>query len=221
MGMFDPRYPVYILFFRRYAPFARFGRFNPLTVGFGYFEGDDRGPSTNISATSRTYAAVFFNRFGPVYDYAGSSGTEFHPAIGSVIKGMAKVNLAVVRSTLAGPDLFGFEAHSEGGNPLVPKSPDIDTFVSARIDFGRPNKLVISGNVRGDSFPSLEVFVLDPAQRGALLVDGRATAGRSTGPMLHLMRSGVNNQLATFTVSLDLNQKGNFLHEFRAAPTDL
>ena len=120
MGMFDPRYPVYILFFRRYAPFARFGRANPLTVGFGYFEGDDRDASTEMDVTSRTYAAVFFNRFGPVYDFAGSSGTAFHPAIGSVITGMAKVSHAIVRSTLTGPDLFGFEANSAGGNPLVP-----------------------------------------------------------------------------------------------------
>lgn len=211
MGMFDPRYPVYILFFRRYVPFGRFGRVQPYTLGFGgYFEGDDRGVSTSLKATSRTYCTVYFNRFGPVYDFAASSGTAFHSVLFGVIRGMADVKHAVTRTTLTGPDLFEFEASSSGRDPLTPIAPNIDTFVKARVDFGSLNFLRISGQVRGDDFPNLEVFLVDPSRKTALLVDGRTDGGRNTGPLFHLWGSGSGVVLAGFNASLPLDKKGYF-----------
>ena len=220
--MIDQRYPAYGLFFRRYAPFARFGRANPLTMGFGYFEGDDRGVSTSLHVSSRTYGAVFFNKFGPIFNFAGTDGTHFHPAIGSVIVGSANVKKTFVRSTIFGPFLFGFHTSTAAGNPLVPKSPDIDTILDVKVDFGQPNTLRISGTVCGDNFPNLEVFlVCSRSAKTALLVDGQTEAGRNTGPLLHLFGEGADNQIASFQASLLLDQNELLDHSSTVGPTSM
>jgi hypothetical protein len=215
--------PVFSFIFRRYAPFARFGRANPLTLGFGYFEGDDRGVSTSQrNTTSRTYGIVFFNRSGPLRLLAGSSGTTFHPAIGDPIVGMAKVGSTLVRDSLAGPDLFSFRASTAGSNPLVPASPDIDTIVHVRIDFGAPKALRITGEVFGDNFPNLEIFILCyHTNQTALLLDGRTGGGRNTGPMLHLWGEGNNNLLARFSAGLTLDERGEMPFSTTVGPTDI
>jgi hypothetical protein len=215
----DKRYPVFGLHFRRYAPFAKFGRANPLTMGFGYFAGDDRGVSTSLQNTSRTYAAVMFNKSGVVHQFAGSSGTEFHPAIGSVIKGMAVVKSNLVRTKLEGPSLFEFRASTAGGNPLVPGAPDIDTFIDARIDFGMAKRLRVSGHVYGDDFPNLEVFLICyRTGRTALLVDGQTEGGRNTGPMGHLLGDGADNLLAVFRGDLPLDDEGRLARSSTVEP---
>jgi hypothetical protein len=218
----DRNFPVFGLHFRRYAPFARFGRANPLTFGFGHFEGDDRDASTSLKSSSRTYGAVLFNQFGIVHSFAGSSGTEFHPAVGDVIKGMAVVKSTVVKNTIHGPSLFGFRASTSGGNPLVPASPDIDTLVDARVDFGLPNMLRISGQVYGDNFPNLEVFVVCyRSGRTALLVDGQTDGGRNTGPMMHLWGSHSEQTLAPLNANLRLDDNGRLLQSTVAGPTKI
>lgn len=222
MVQIDNRFPVFGLYFRRYAPFARFGRANPLTMGFGYFGGDDRGVSTSLQATSRTYGVVMFNQFGIVHNFAGSSGTEFHPAVGNVITGMAHVKNTVVRSTLAGPNLFGFRASTAGGNPLVPGAPNIDTFVDARFEFGRANLLKISGQVYGDDFPNLEVFlVCYRSGKTALLVDGQTEGGRNTGPLAHLAGAHSDQLLATFSAHLELDKNGRLARSSVVGPTTI
>lgn len=218
----DKRYPVFGLHFRRYAPFARFGRFNPLTVGFGYFGGDDRGVSTSLQDSSRTYGAVMFNKFGVVHHFAGACPTEFHPAVGSVIKGMAKVKSNFVRTKLEGPSLFEFRASTAGGNPLVPGAPDIDTFIDARIEFGMASRLRVSGHVYGDNFPNLEVFLMCyRTGRTALLVDGQTEGGRSTGPMGHLWGDGADNLIAVFRGDLPLDDEGRLSRASAAEPTKI
>lgn len=196
--------------FRRYAPFEKFGRINPYTgfTGLGYFAGDNRGPSTSLQVSSRTYGGVMFNRLGIVYNIAGSSGTHFHPAIGDEIIGISKVS-SVVSHTLDGPELFGFKANTAGNNPLVKPSPDINTFVDVVIDFRTPNSLMITGGAYGDSFPNLEVFLLCyRSSRTAMLVDGRTSGGANTGPATKLYGASEFNLLGKILASLTLDQKG-------------
>jgi hypothetical protein len=215
------KYPTFGLYFRRYAPFDTFGA-NIIALG-QRFEGDKRrAASTSLKATSRTYGCVMFNMYGIVYRMAGSSGTRFHPLLFREIVGMAKVSMTVVRSNLAGPGLFEFTASTAGSNPLVPKSPDIDTIIKARVDFGKPRVLRLDGEVFGDNFPNLEVFlVCYRSAHTALLIDGRTTGGRDTGPYTRLLGSHSGHSLGRFSVALALNETGELASNYTASPTTL
>jgi len=190
--------------FRRYAPFKRFGNIGP-----GDFEGDNRGPSTSLQVTSRTYCCVMFDESGINHDFANSSGTEFRSHIGGVTaKGASNVRHKVERIPIHGPGLLSFKAHSEGGNPLVPKSPDIDTFVEVNISF-LPGSMRLVGEVRGDNFPALEVFLFCYTTKNtAMLLDGRTTGGANSGPGTRLFGSHEKHVLGRFNATLALRQDG-------------
>jgi hypothetical protein len=213
MGADD--YPVFGLYFRRYAPFDTFAGANPADLG-GRSEGDKRtSASTALNVSSRTYGVVRFNRFGLVSQYAGSSGTVTHTLFWGDIKGYSDVSMTTVRSTLAGPALFGFKASTAGGYPLLP-SPDIDTIVDVRIDFSLKAIMHIRGEVFGDNFPNLEVFVLCyRSGHTALLIDGRTTGGRDTGPFVRLFGSHSNHSLGRLSAVLALTNKGELASDYR------
>ena len=211
-SVFDPKYPVFGLFFRRYAPFKKFGGINPTPWGtgvLGNFAGDNRGPLTSLKVSSRTYGCVMFNRFGVGYSFAGSSGTHFHPALfWDTITATAKTKFTLVRSTLTGPDLFGFKASTAASNPLVKPSPDINTFVDVTVNFAVPQRLTIRAQAFGDYFPNLEVFLLCfRSARTALLIDGRTPLGPDAGPF-SLPGTGEYHDLGYFSGALALDQKG-------------
>ena len=214
------KYPTYSLVCRRYAPFETFGIAAPF--GAGRFEGDNRGPSTSLKASSRIYQVVMFNRQGLVHDYAGSSGTRYNSWFWGEAINYAKISNTVVRSTLAGPDLFGFETSTAGANPMVPLSPDINTFLQARIDFGLAGKLRIQCEVFGDNFPNLEVFLMSwRSNYTALLIDGRTTGGRNFGPQLRLWGESRNHRLAGCSSIMDLDADGSFTRNHTVGPTTL
>ena len=222
MPEIDKKHPVFGLHFRRYAPFAKFGRMNPYTgfTGLGYFEGDNRGPSTSLQAASRTYGAVMFNRFGIVHSFFNSSGTHFHPAIGSTVVGMSKVSHTLVRHSIHGPDMFGFKASTAGNNPLVKPSPDINTFVDVVIDFGSQTTLKVSGEAFGDSFPNLEVFLMDyRSSRTAMLLDGQTGGGAHLGPATKLYGASESRSLGRFRANLLLDSKGELRASSTVGPT--
>ena len=225
MGEIDTKHPAFGFYYRRYVPFATFGRANPYTMGVGgYFKGDNRGPSTSInySVKSRTYGFVIFNRYGIMHSFADSSGTTFHPTFGDAIEGHSKVNHTMIRGTVNGPDLFGFRSSTAGNNPLIKPSPDINTFVDVVINFGTPNTLKITGEVFGDNFPNLEVFlVCYRSARTALLLDGRTSGGAQTGPMTRLYGSHEHFSLGMISSNLALDQKGELSANSTVSPTKL
>lgn len=214
------KYPTYSLVCRRYAPFETFGVAAPF--GAGRFEGDNRGPSTSLKDSSRIYQVVFFNRYGLVYNYAGTSGTRYDSWFWGEALKYARIRNTVVRSTLAGPDLFGFEASTAGANPLIPLSPDINTFLQARVDFGLEGKLRIECAVFGDNFPNLEVFLISARSNyTALLIDGRTTGGRNFGPQIRLWGESRTHRLARCFSIIDLNPDGSFMRNYTVGPTTL
>ena len=214
------KYPTYTLVCRRYAPFETFGVAFPF--GAGRFEGDNRGPSTSLKDSSRIYQVVMFNRYGLVYNYAGTDGTRYDSWFWGEALKYAKISNTVVRSTLAGPDLFGFEASTAGGNPLVPIAPDINTFLQARVDFGLEGKLRINSEVFGDNFPNLEVFLISARSNyTAFLIDGRTTGGRNFGPHVRLWGECRTHRLAGSNRTIDLNSDGSFLGNSTVGPTTL
>ena len=223
MAQLDKNHPTFGLYFRRYAPFARFGRLNPITMGFGHFAGDNRGVSQRPGGvTSRTYGIVLFNRFGPAEIYAGSSGTHFHPAVGSTIFGKSETHKTLVRKTIIGADLFGFKASTAGDNPLIKGSFDLNTYVDVEIDFGLAGKMRASGKTFGDNFPNLEVFILCfRSSRSALLMDGQTSGGRNLGPSFRLPGASENYLLGTFSAELALDDKGELAASTSTPPTKL
>ena len=214
--------PTFGLYFRRYAPFKEFGRGNPYTLGIGgYFAGDNRGVCTSRQVTSRTYGIVLFNKSGVTRFIAGTSGTHFHPVFGDVVVGMSDVHRHLKSSPVTGPDLFGFRASTAGGNPLIKPSPNIDTFVDIKVDFGSPSRMRISGEAFGDNFPNLEIFVVGRSNRTALLLDGQTTGGPSSGPGTRLYTSHESQSLGKFGMNMALDAQGDLAFDYKASPTSL
>jgi hypothetical protein len=205
----------YGLWFRRYAPFATFGN-----IGVGSFEGDTRTQASgSIGDTSRTYGCVLFNRSEAVRAYAGSSGTVLFGLLGGSIHGMATVKMAFSRKPSSAVE---FSAATEGGNPLVPGAPDIDTFVNVKADFSTPGRLAISGEVLGDNFPNLEVFLYCyRSQQSAILVDGRTTGGRDSGPGSRLFGTHATHRIAKFDASLPIDSVGRLTGSHKAPASTL
>jgi hypothetical protein len=167
----------YFLVVRRYAPFSSFG---------GGFEGDVRvAGSVNPNATARTIGVITFDALGVQAFMGFSSGSTFEGA-GQWISRKIGRSFAQVKTVLSNESTalssISFTVHTAGANPLVPiAAPDIDTFVDVSVTFD-PNGLVVSGHVRGDSFPNAEVILLDEALSGELLFDFHTSGGRQTGP---------------------------------------
>lgn len=196
---------MYLLVFRRYAPFA--------TFGFG-FEGDNRSDaSTSLTATARTCGMLMFDRNSIGKPTGESSGTRFLGFGGSVADFLGKhysnVKSSVTNKRVA-PDKILFTASTEGGNPMVPGAPDIDTYV----DFSAKwlgATVFFEGVVRGDSFPNAEVFVLDGMDKAVLLFNGHTKGGRQTGPFVGLPFAGTENRIGTFSTSVPIGPSDGFL----------
>jgi hypothetical protein len=206
--------PAFGLHFRRYAPFAKFG--------FPSFKGDNRTqPSTSLQATSRTYGAVLFRQEGIISQFAGSSGTEDANLVLHFLerKAMAKVSIKSTRSAEAGPGLIGFSASTAGANPLMPGSPDIDTTVEVRIDWGADRAMRVNGTVSGDDFPNLEVFIrCYQSKHSALIVDGRTGRGPVAGPVSLF---GGGGKLCAFSASIPLTAAGLFSRDQTCGQTKI
>jgi len=207
------KYPVFGLYFRRYAPFDTFAGADLM----GRSEGDHRtSASTSLQATSRTFGILMFNRTGYLNkSFAGTSGTTTHfEALGFISYGdgygIADVSI-VVLNTFTIPDYFGFVAHTAGGYPLAPAAitPNIDTFIVAQVDFRQPGFMRVTLEAFGDNFPNLEVFIrCYRSGRSALLIDGRTKGDRDTGPYLNLWGSHRDHSLAKIVSALSLDDKG-------------
>ena len=136
---------------RSFALFDEFG---------GGFEGDDRGFSTDLSATSRIHGVVTINpTTGEIVGdpSASSSRSGCAGAPCSVVLGN---RTAVGTPTITARNVNGaIVVNMAGSNPLVPGAPDIDVSLALRVG---PNG-GFSGSLVGDAFPNAEVFVLGPS----------------------------------------------------------
>jgi len=205
---------MYVLVFRRYAPFATFG------LGF---EGDNRTTaSTSLTATARTCGIVMFDRRSIGKLTAESSGTTYM-GFGNTVAGWLGKHYSKVKSSITNkhvtPTTISFTASTEGANPMVPAAPDIDTYV----DFSAKwlgSAVFFEGAVRGDAFPNAEVFVLDGFTKAVLLFNGQTKGDRQTGPFAGLPFSGIHNRIGTFATSVPIGPSDGFLVDrLSCAPT--
>lgn len=213
--------PTFALYFRRYAPFESFGGFLPV-ARFDRFHGDNRLASTSLKVTSRTSGCVMFNKEGLVYRYADADFTEIHIMLEGDIVGHAKVSMTFVEGMVPWPDGFDFSASTSGAMPLLPGSPNIDTLINVSVDFSLPSVLQISGEVFGDNFPNLEVFLLcTRSTHTALLLDGRTTGGRDSGLATRLWGSHSDFSLGKFSATLPLTEKGQLKSDYKTSQISL
>ena len=222
MSVGNPLYPTFGLYFRRYAPFDTFGGF----IAGQRNEGDKRTTaSTSLKVTARTYGFVMFNQAGIVEFHAGTTGTTFHPLFFADIFGIAKVSTTIVDHTLFhGPRTFLLSASTASPWPLTPAAltPDINTIVNVFVDFSSGVSLSVSGEVWGDNFPNLEVFlVCYRSMHTALLIDGRTTGNRDFGPLLRLRGTNEDCSLGKFYLNWALNKKGEAVLDSTVKPTTL
>lgn len=188
----------YILNIRSYAPFPRFG---------GGFEGDNRGPSTSPSATSRIAVAIIFNpqtgRVGK--PKATSSGTTFLPlnARGSA---EPRVTLASASRIADGVSL---RLDLAGSNPLVLRAPDIDLHAAVQFTL-RGGFLSTLAQLKGDRFPNAEIFVTDGLHQSRMLLTYETTSGPLTGPAFALPGHG-KLEMTSVCVGFPVNARGHFL----------
>jgi hypothetical protein len=175
------------LLFKRYAPFTEFG--------FG-FHGDGRaGPS--VSGSARTWSWVNFDFPGDITNANGRSDPTWK------VKDPSNQKTAATTCDISGkvclPTSLKFTAHSYGANPLVPMSPDIDTFVDLEMK-SMNGKVFANGAVRGDDFPNAEVFLLGPNAGDVLeLFHHATTRNKNTGPLTGLPGAHSGQYLGVFS----------------------
>ena len=203
---------LFLLVFRRYAPFASFG------LGF---EGDTRtSPSISLAATARTTGCLIFDQKRAGHSLSFSSGSSY-VGFGSTFAGFAGRHFSNVRFTVSDIKTtalgISFVALTEGSNPMIPGAPDIDTYVDLSAKW-MGDMLHFEGRLRGDSFPNAEVFVMDGADHVCLLFDGRTGGGRNTGPFTRLLGAGESNFLGSFSKAVPLSPMGNFVASQTTCP---
>lgn len=104
----------------------------------------------------------------------------------------------------------------------MPGAPDIDTFVVVKADFSTSGCMAISSEVLGDNFPNLEVFLYCYRSRtSAILVDGRTSGGRYSGPGSRLFGTHATHRIAKFDASLSLDSAGRLTGGHKAPATTL
>jgi hypothetical protein len=204
------------LFLRSYAPFKVFG---------GGYAGDDRGPSTDTSATAKilyvlTFSFVPMQPVGEPYtDCSESKGRGLFPYLMSatapfsaavdhqgVVRGRGKAPQATNVAAIGRPG-HGFALHAEvsAANPLVGMAADIDVQLNARLERA-PGSLRISGSLVGDAFPSAEIFLRDAAGN-AILIHHFQTAGDEMGPY-HFLPGRNFRPMGRFSTAVPMNDIG-------------
>lgn len=189
----------YVLNMRSYAPFKEFG---------GGFEGDNRGPSTATSATSRMAASLIFNLQSGKYGRptATSSGTVWLPR---GTRGMAEPKVTLI-SAVSVPNGLAFRLDMAGSNPIFKgRAPDID--LHANITFTlETGFLRVLAHLTGDAFPNAEMFVTDGSGKAKMLMTYETTSGPLTGPGFALPFDK-KRQMNSICVGFAVNAKGLFI----------
>jgi RHS repeat-associated protein len=208
INMVDPDgqipYPITI---RAFAPFK--------TFGFG-FHGDGRGYSTgNVSA--RLHQKINFDTDKTTMTtsaWSSSSSHNLNPSYKKTATPSVNFTGDFTINQNGENKTFGFGSHVAAANPLTPPgSPDIDIFSNFSItENKKAGTLSISGELKGDNFPSTEAFVTDPNGNNVFIGVGQigAEVGANTGPFTELPGENSTNPITSFNFTISTDKKGNF-----------
>ena len=140
-----------------------------LADGYG---GDDRGFTTRLDVTSRMRAEV--RTVGGKIIAATNSDPSHWLGLSAV---------SIPRTSWVG-NSRQFLLDIAGANPLLPGAPDIDLHLNLSIQ-RTGNVTCFQGDLRGDAFPSAEVFVTGLSQ-SKMLHTFATSGGQETGGLLLL-----------------------------------
>ena len=197
-------YPITV---RSFAPFSSFG--------FGY-HGDNRGYSTNASATARVHQQINFDTDKSGISTRAWSSPTFrtdNPSGAKTANPSVEFTENLSISSSGSSKNFSFGTHSAGSNPDIKGSPDIDVFSNFSItDNKKTGSLTISGSLTGDNFPSTEAFIKDPSGKSVFLGIGQigSGVGKDLGPLTELPFSNSTNPITSFNLTITTDKKGNF-----------
>jgi hypothetical protein len=171
------------------------------------FHGDNRGPTTSPSVTSRVKAWVVFDpTTGDIgYPSAKSDESSFVAIIPYTRTETPNASLSAVTK---GKNSIFFKLHAFGANPLVPASPNIDMYLAmtANVDSARLN---IHASLTGDQFPNVEMMLQDEAQERRMLATFETSGSAHLGPGRLLGNN--RNAMTSICKSFPLNAQGRFL----------
>lgn len=188
-----------LLAVRRFAPFKTFG---------GGFEGDGRGFDASRNVTYRTAGLVRIDlSTGELSDPKGSSSGTAHDWLG---RAKAEVHAHITSHQVLESGRYTFRLVTAGGNPLVPMSPDIDTYVDLTLA-SKDGVLRITGAVHGDPFPYAEVLIRDHRGSGYLVFKYKSPHGRYEGPFTRLYGASESNKLGLISSGVLLDGSAAFV----------
>ena len=107
-----------------------------------------------------------------------SNKSSFAAILPFTASGVPHANLT---SVTKGKNSIYFELHAFGGNPLMPKAPNIDmqVAITAKVDGGR---LDIHAELSGDQFPNVEIMLQDEAYERRMLATSETSGSAHFGP---------------------------------------
>jgi hypothetical protein len=190
----------YFVYMRRFA--------SPKTFGGVPFHGDSRGVSTNLDVTSRTSGTFILmnDDRGTVLNVCSDPTILDVLLFNTTLTKTASPSATLINgnSLVDGSPLIIFT--TKGANPLVPGSPDIDSRLDLQV---RENSesITLSGTLRGDPFPSAEVFIVDTQGTTMLLTSYTTPLDSATGPYLWLPGDR-DVRLGTFNVTIPKGEGG-------------
>jgi len=188
-------YPITI---RSFAPFNYFG-------GGFHGDGSNRGFSTSSIATARVHQRINFDTDKTHLKTNVWSSPSSHRLLPGMITGSPTVsidNFSIANN--ADSKTFNFETHSKGSNPYIPGSPNIDVFSNFLITES-DGLLNISGDLKGDNFPSTEAFITDPNGNNIFI-----GVGFYEGSPFSSLDGENTRDIALFSFSITTDNDGNF-----------
>ncbi len=202
----------YTIVTRSFAPPSTFG---------GGFEGNNRGYSTDIDASSKVTQLVDIDldEQNPIQDFDEYSDTTRHQLIpGRIYERTEIPDGGIVHQNVRQEGdktilQFGTEIDAEnpftagpGGNPNP--APSIDVFTEYEITQDKTNNtLHIKGAITGDNFPATEALIYDA--NGNPLFLGVGAPNELASPLVTLI--GENDRPITdFDITVNTDANGNF-----------
>lgn len=197
---------------RAFAPDSTFG---------GGFEGNDRGYSTDIDASSKVTqeVGIDLDEEQPITSFDEYSDETKHRLVPEGVHSPTEspdgslVHSNVVQDGDTTTLQFGTELDAENPFIIFPgdnnPAPSIDIFTEYEIVQDKDNNVLnISGTITGDDFPATEALIYD--SNGQPLFLGVGAPPELASPLVNLI--GENNRPITdFEISVNTDDHGNFV----------
>jgi len=188
-------YPITI---RSFAPFETFGK------GF-HGDGANRGFTTSSSATARIHQTINFDTDKTQIKTNVWSSSSSHRFLPGSLTGSPTVSFDNFNIANNGDSkTFNFGTHYKGSNPFIPGSSNIDVFSNFSITES-DGLLNISGDLKGDNFPSTEAFITDPSKQNVFI-----EIGFYEGSPFSSLDGENTRDITSFRFNITTDKKGNF-----------